>query len=67
MVGTYEEKIFNRRSAIRAKKLRRLIIDHENSKQDEQDHVISSILRMKIVQIALFALIRQHHSEYCRI
>ncbi|CAK8576526.1 unnamed protein product [Lathyrus sativus] len=37
MVGRYEEKIFNRRSAIRAKKLRRLIIDHENSKQVEQD------------------------------
>lgn len=31
MVGTYEEKIFNKRSAIRDKKLRRLITDHENS------------------------------------
>ncbi|KAL5056292.1 hypothetical protein RYX36_036974 [Vicia faba] len=37
MVGTYEEKIFNRRSAIRAKKLRRLISDHENLKQNKHD------------------------------
>ncbi|CAI8616211.1 unnamed protein product [Vicia faba] len=37
MVGTYEEKIFNKRSAIREKNLRKLIIDHENSKQEEQD------------------------------
>lgn len=31
MVGTYEEKIFNKRTAIRDKKLRRLISDNENS------------------------------------
>ncbi|XP_058734920.1 5'-3' exoribonuclease 3-like [Vicia villosa] len=37
MVGTYEEKIFNKISAMREKKLRRLIRDHENSKQEEQD------------------------------
>ncbi|CAL5212325.1 unnamed protein product [Lathyrus oleraceus] len=37
MVGTYEEKIFNKRSAIRDKKLRRLITDHENSRQEEHD------------------------------
>ncbi|GAU19992.1 hypothetical protein TSUD_273270 [Trifolium subterraneum] len=37
MVGAYEEKIFNKRSAIRGKKLRRLIHDHEQSKQEEQN------------------------------
>jgi hypothetical protein len=31
MVGTYEEKIFNKRTAIRDKWLRRLICDDENS------------------------------------
>ncbi|AES88286.2 5'-3' exoribonuclease [Medicago truncatula] len=35
MVGTYEEKIFSKRTAIRDKKLRRLISDNENSKQEE--------------------------------
>ncbi|CAJ2654743.1 unnamed protein product [Trifolium pratense] len=37
MVGAYEEKIFNKRSAIRDKKLRRLISDQERSKQEEQN------------------------------
>jgi 5'-3' exoribonuclease 2 len=31
MVGAYEEKIFNKRSAIRGKKLRRIINDQEQS------------------------------------
>ncbi|CAJ2654746.1 unnamed protein product [Trifolium pratense] len=37
MVGAYEEKIFNKRTAIRNKKLRRLISDQEQSKQEEQN------------------------------
>ncbi|KAJ1440744.1 putative 5-3 exonuclease [Sesbania bispinosa] len=39
MVGTYEEKIFNKRSDIRDRKLRRIISDFEHSKQEEQDAV----------------------------
>ncbi|WJX50004.1 hypothetical protein P8452_36370 [Trifolium repens] len=37
MVGAYEEKIFNKRSAIRDKKLRRIINDQELLKQEEQN------------------------------
>ncbi|XP_004506263.1 5'-3' exoribonuclease 3-like [Cicer arietinum] len=37
MVGTYEEKIFKKRAAIREKKLRKLVNDSETSKQKEQN------------------------------
>ncbi|XP_058733351.1 5'-3' exoribonuclease 3-like [Vicia villosa] len=39
MVGTYEEKIFDKRSAIREKNLRRLTIEHENSMQEERNAI----------------------------
>ncbi|XP_061373067.1 5'-3' exoribonuclease 3-like isoform X3 [Gastrolobium bilobum] len=44
MVGTYEEKIFKKRSEIRERKLRRLLRNYEDAKQEEQNSVCYSDL-----------------------
>ncbi|XP_027346761.1 5'-3' exoribonuclease 3-like [Abrus precatorius] len=43
-VGTYEEKIFKKRSDIRDRQLRRLINDYEDAKQEEKNVTCHSVL-----------------------